>query len=397
MPDQHSTDGADFRPLVICPEKALFAHLSTLWDGVGGGEALQCHPYVNPEQALSLVSQGNANICFLDVGTNQQEALKLLGTLRKASIPVIALHTSNDPVLILSCLREGAGEFLWLPDGADQFAEAIHRITRRGRARNGRFRGEVLCFMPGKGACGATTIACNVAFQLQSITGEKVLLADLDPLPAPSPSFSKINSEYSFVQALANSSRMDDDLWKGLVVNSRDLDVLLSPESPMDIVQDEQDLAALLHYWRQMYSFVLLDVATPYSDWGLALARLCDSLMMVTTNELPAVLATQNALAYLERNGVHRAKVKPIVNRYNTDVGLEQEAIEAALDLPVFHVLPSDYQCIQKALLDGHSIPGNTRVGKSITELAERLAGRTRVASRKPSLLKGLFSMFEPS
>ena len=36
-------------------------------------------------------------MCFLDVGTNQQEALKLLQTLRKALIPVIALHTSNDP------------------------------------------------------------------------------------------------------------------------------------------------------------------------------------------------------------------------------------------------------------------------------------------------------------
>ena len=118
---------------------------------------------------------------------------------------------------------------------------------------------------------------------------------------------------------------------------------------------------------------------------------------MVTTNELPAVLATQNALAYLERNGVHRGKVKPIVNRYNTDVGLDQEAIETALDLPVFHVLPSDYQCIQKALLDGHTIPSNTRVGKSITELAERVAGRKPAASRKPSLLSGLFSIFETS
>ena len=164
---------------------------------------------------------------------------------------------------------------------------------------------------------------------MQILTSEKVLLADLDPLTGTIAFLLKISSEHSFVQALANSSRMDDDLWKGLVVSIRNLDVLLSPESPTDIVQDEQDLAALLQYWRQMYTFVLLDVATPYSDWGLALARLCDSLMVVTTNELPAVLATQNALAFLERNGVQRAKVKLIVNRYNTDVGLDQKAIEA--------------------------------------------------------------------
>ncbi|MBI2681028.1 MAG: AAA family ATPase [Candidatus Solibacter usitatus] len=392
MPDQTSSDGGEFRPLVFCPERALFAHLTVLWKGIAAGEALECHPYVSQEEALELVGKSTPTMCFLDVGTNRQEALQLLRTLRKASVPVVALHTSNDPELILSCLREGAGEFLCLPTGTEQFHEAIQRITRRARAQNG--RGEVLCLMPGKGACGATTIACNLAFQLQAITGEKVLLADLDPLTGTIAFLLKISSEYSFVQALANSSRMDDDLWKGLVVNCRNLDVLLSPESPMDIVQDEQDLAALLQYWRQMYAFVLLDVATPYSDWGLALARLCDSLMMVTTNELPAVLATQNVLAFLDRNGVHRGKVKPIVNRYNADLGLDQEAIEAALDLSVFHVLPSDYVCIQKALLDGHSIPSNTRVGKSITELAERLAGRTPAAPRKPSLLSGLFSRF---
>jgi len=395
MPDQNSSEGGEFRPLVICPDRALFAHLAELWAGIGAAGELECQPYVTSEQALSLASQGPAGMCFLDVGTNQQEALSLLRALRKASVPVIALHTSNDPELILSCLREGAGEFLCLPAALDQFREAIQRITRRSRSQNGRFRGEVLCFVPGKGACGATTIACNLAFQLQSITDEKVLLGDLDPLTGTVAFLLKISSEYSFVQALANSSRMDDDLWKGLVVNCRNLDVLLSPESPMDIVQDEQDLAALLSYWRQMYSYVLLDIATPYTDWGLALARLCDSLMVVTTNELPAVLATQNALAYLERNGVHRGKMKPILNRYNTDVGLDQEAIEAALDLPVFHVLPSDYLCVQKALLDGHNIPANTKVGKSITELAARLAGRKTVASRKSSLLSGLFSMFE--
>ncbi len=397
MPDLTSSDVGESKPLVICPERALFGNLAALWAGIAAGEKLECHPYLSQEQTLDFVSQGAPAMCFLDVGTNQQEALKLLRILRKALVPVVALHTSNDPELILSCLREGAAEFLCLPAGAEQFHEAIQRITRRGRAQNGRFRGEVLCLMPGKGACGATTIACNLAFQLQVMTGEKVLLADLDPLTGTIAFLLKISSEYSFVQALANSSRMDDDLWKGLVVNCRNLDVLLSPESPMDIVQDEQDLAALLQYWRQMYSFVLLDVATPYSDWGLALARLCDSLMLVTTNELPAVLATQNALAFLERNGVNRGKVKPIVNRYNIDVGLDQEAIEAALDLPVYHVLPSDYQCIQKALLDGHTIPANTRVGKSITELAERVAGHKPVASRKPSLLSGLFSMFETS
>src|SRR5882724_5294079 len=131
MADQTSSDGGEFRPLVICPEPALCAHLTKLWAGIAGGEKLDCHTYVSQENLLSLVSRGAPSMCFLDVGTNRLDALKLLRTLRTASVPVIALHTSNDPELILSCLREGAGEFLCLPTGAEDFNEAIQRITRR--------------------------------------------------------------------------------------------------------------------------------------------------------------------------------------------------------------------------------------------------------------------------
>jgi Flp pilus assembly CpaE family ATPase len=119
---------------------------------------------------------------------------------------------------------------------------------------------------------------------------------------------------------------------------------------------------------------------------------LCDLLMVVTTNELPAIHATQNALAYLEEAGVDRGKFRPIVNRYNTDIGLDQPTIEAALDFPVYHLLPSDYESIQKALLEGRAVPTHTKIGDGFAQLAQRLTGRRPAPTKKPSLLSGLFS-----
>jgi pilus assembly protein CpaE len=127
---------------------------------------------------------------------------------------------------------------------------------------------------------------------------------------------------------------------------------------------------------------------------GLSLAKLCDELILVTTNELPAVHATQNTLAYLDHRGISRAKIKLVVNRYNTDIGLSSESIEAALDLKIFQHLPSDFESVQKALMEGKPIPSWTKVGKSITELAEKLTGRT-IATKKHSLFGGLFSVFQ--
>jgi len=111
----------------------------------------------------------------------------------------------------------------------------------------------------------------------------------------------------------------------------------------------------------------------------------------VTTNELPAVHATQNTLACLEDQGVSKSKIKLIVNRYNTEIGLSSEAIETALELKVYERLPSDFESVQKALIEGKSIPASTKVGRSIADLAEKLTGRTS-APKKHSLFGGLFS-----
>jgi len=186
---------------------------------------------------------------------------------------------------------------------------------------------------------------------------------------------------------------MDEALWKGMVTPCGSVDVLLSPEIPADLVYEPADLPAMVGFWRKLYEYSILDIPGPYSEWGLSLAKLCDELLLVTTNELPAVHATQNTLARLEDQGVQKSKIKLIVNRYNTEIGLSSEAIETVLDLKIFQHLPSDFESVQKALIEGKAIPASTKVGRSIAELAEKLTGRTS-APRKHSLFGGLFNAF---
>jgi pilus assembly protein CpaE len=229
---------------------------------------------------------------------------------------------------------------------------------------------------------------------LRALNFTKVLLADLDPLTGTVAFLLKLNSNYSFVHALANSSRLDEALWKGMVTSSRGVDVLLSPDMPSDLVYEPDDLAAMVNYWRQVYEFVILDIPGPQRDWGLALAGMADELLLITTNELPAVHATQNTMACLNHNGISRSKVKLVINRYNEEIGLGSEAVETALELKIFHQLPSDYEGVQKALMEGKPVPAGTKLGKSFTDLAEKLSGRKH-ARKKQSLLGGLFSVFE--
>jgi pilus assembly protein CpaE len=386
-----------WKPLLICPNADLSHRLSATWRAMGEPEAIVESPrYVDCAALRDLAGGHGVTLCFVDVGTDSEMGLGLVHELRDLGIPVVALHTGNDADLILRCLRQGAAEFLFLPFSPEQLRLALDRLAKRAQAAMAQAHsgGEVYCLMRGKSGCGNTTLACNLAFQLQALNFRKVLLGDLDPLTGTIAFLLKLNSNYNFVHTLTNASRMDEALWRGMVTTSHGVDVLLSPETPADLVYDHEDVAAMVRFWRQIYEFVILDIPGPHDEWGLSLAKLCDELILVTTNELPAVHATQNTLAYLDHRGISRAKIKLVVNRYNTDIGLSSESIEAALDLKIFQHLPSDFESVQKALMEGKPIPSGTKVGKSITELAEKLTGRT-IATKKHSLFGGLFSVFQ--
>jgi MinD-like ATPase involved in chromosome partitioning or flagellar assembly len=97
----------------------------------------------------------------------------------------------------------------------------------------------------------------------------------------------------------------------------------------------------------------------------------------VTTNELTALQAVQRALSYLDANGVAPYKVQLIVNRYDRHAGLSKDVIGTALHTDIYHIMPTDYESIQKVLMEGKPLAPTTCFGKSVITLVDRLAGGT--------------------
>ena len=87
-----------------------------------------------------------------------------------------------------------------------------------------------------------------------------------------------------------------------------------------------------------------------------------------------------------------RWKVRVVVNRYQREVGLSEELIATALDRDLYHLLPSDYVGVQKSLMEGKAIAPSSNLGKSLAQLADRMAGRE--TSTRKSSFGGLFSLF---
>ena len=255
------------------------------------------------------------------------------------------------------------------PLAADQVQPVFERL---GHASTQQGFGRIVAVFV-KGACGASTLASSLAFQWKRFGAKRVLLADMDPSAGTLSFLLKVKSTYSFVDALSRANTLDADLWKGIVSQSNGIDVLLSPENSNGQASDLPDPRSVLRFCRQMYDNITIDMASAYGKWNLDLATEADDLIVVTTNELPALRAAQRALVHLEAENVPREKIRLVINRYNADAGLNRDAIETALSQKVYQTVPSDYESVQRALVDGKNIAPASSFGKSLAALAEQL------------------------
>lgn len=384
--------GDPSRALLVSPDPRMVSELRRLLATELPLAALTVFETYPSRAALVELAACGMLLCFLDVASDRGAAFAAMSILASScpEVPVFALLRSNDPDLILRCLRQGASEFLIQPFTADHFRAALAKVSRfhPSRAAEPESRTRVYCVMPGKGACGATTVACHLAYALKRQGGGRILLADMDGLTGTIAFLLKLKSSYSFVDALAHSGSLEADVWKALVIPCQGVDVLPCPENPVDGIGDVTDPAPILNYSRRAYDAVVLDTSGAYGDWNLSLARMCDDLLLVTTNELAALHAVLRAQAYLRSNGADWSKTRLVINRYSDVVGLRREGIETALRSGIFETLPSDYEAIQRSLMEGKPVPSGSRFGKGVARLAQHLAGGQR-AGEKRSLLSG--------
>jgi len=198
------------------------------------------------------------------------------------------------------------------------------------------------------------------------------------------------------VDALSHASTLDADLWKVMVARHQGMDVLLSPENPADGMQEAQDATVIIEYGRRLYDVVVADTSGPFTSFSLSVAKLADAVLLITTNELPALGAAQRAITHLEANGIPRARLRLILNRYARECGLLENAVETALKIDVFQTIPSDYEVVQRSLMEGKPLAPGSSVGKCLAALAAALSGKQEHPSR-PGPLGGLLSIFTRS
>lgn len=345
--------------------------------------------FVDPALAHTAVKEAPPALVFVNLADDPGTGLNLVGRLVKAASTslVFPVASNKAPDLILEAFRLGAADFLVWPGDAGEALAAVRRAL--AKKSSGRHAGEVYAVFSGKGGQGVTSIALNLADHIQQLSGERVLLCDLNLYAGEIGMRLELTSRYTPFDLQRDLRRLDQDLlFSSLPRHERGFYILSGPDEVSDADQiGGEEVTRMLQALSGHMDFLIVDLPHDFSPQTLAVLEASDKILLVFQQDLSAVKNTLRVLQFFRELGYGRDRIQLILNRYlkNGDLGVEDFA--KIFLQPVYGTLGNDYRTLLEGINSAKTVDmvdGNSLFNRNIRELAARLTGIATLDANGP-------------
>ncbi|ABS28145.1 AAA family ATPase [Anaeromyxobacter sp. Fw109-5] len=301
----------------------------------------------------ALAEPGKPAIAVVGLNGDPEAAFRSVTGLAAGGVRVAVVGDSKDADLILRAMRSGAREFV-VAGEPERLEVAVRALVRPGMART---TSTVTAFFPAKGGMGATTIAANAA-AAAAARGARACLVDLELQLGDALSLLDLQSAYTVSDVLANLRRLDRELLDSSVAKHRAGMSVLAQGERLDEA-DKIDAAAigqLVGFLRQHYGHVLLDGLHGFDELSLAALDAADRVVLLVTQEVPAVRNAQRAVGIFRKLGYEDSKLLLVLNRYQPRSNVTREVITETVGLPVAATVANDFPLLANAVGRGATL-----------------------------------------
>jgi hypothetical protein len=118
-----------------------------------------------------------------------------------------------------------------------------------------------------------------------------------------------------------------------------------------------------------------------------------DEACLVTTLEVPALHQSKQIIQTLLDSGFGKNRIRLILNRAPKRLDITPDELEKMLGVPIFCMIPNDYQQLYETYAEGRMLDRGSELGKQIARLAIKLASleeKTRARNASDGLGKGV-------
>jgi pilus assembly protein CpaE len=362
--------------------------------GSQGNEIREFNTYPPSLDDVPKVLDRHYDVVLMDLDADPEYALELVESIcATGPLTVMVYSEKSDPDLLLRCMRAGAREFLTFPLDSNVVAEALVRAAaRRPLVKSTKkAAGRLLTFIGAKGGAGATTIACNFAVALAQDPNQKTLLIDLD-LPLGDAALNLgIAAEYSTINALQSTNRLDASFLSQLLVkHSSGVSVLAAPGKFIPYETTDEAIDRLFEVARQDFDNVVVDWGSRLDFTGTSVLKESTTIYLVTQAGIPELRNSNRLIQQFFQGPSPHLEI--VINRYEPrSLGVAEEHITKALTRPAQWKIPNDYPSVRKMQINATPLAlADTPIARLIKQMARAATGQAETQTTKK---KG-FSLF---
>lgn len=310
------------------------------------------------QRGLDAVQVRTPALALVYLDGNPEMALEVTRTIaRDGRTAPILISRERASTRILQAMRAGAKDYAFLDSELADVRRALqdYNVSRQPEKPGAAPLASVVVVFGSKGGAGCTTIATNLAAALipnGKATHELVALLDLDLQMGDVTTFLDVASLFTWRDLLRDLVRLDEDLLRhSLTVHRSGVYVV----AQSDVIEDADDLepsgiTTAIGFLRRHHDFVVVDGVRDFSELSLSVMDMADEVLLITTQDVPAMKNAARCLSVFRRLGYGPEKIKLVVNRYQRRGEISEDAIADALGVPVDATVANDYATALRAI-----------------------------------------------
>ncbi len=323
-----------------------------------------------------------------DVFTAVEQLLAARPT--SAVVMVVFVLTAD---LLQRAMRAGVADVLEVSAEDDELIGAIKRASSRIPVRAAAVpppppppaagappaRGRVVTVFCTKGGAGKSVVAINLAVALARRTIQPVVLVDADLQFGDVALMLRLQPAHTIAEAVLAGDRLDGSLLGSLLLRHEPsgLLVLAAPTEPGSADQIGQaDLGRILEVLREHCAYIVVDTSASFGEVTLASLKEADDILVLASLDVMSLKSARVGLQTMRVLGIPFSRVKFVLNRANTRVGLTEADAGRALQMKVDAALPSELvvaESVNRGMPVIMSSP-RSKFAKVIEALADTLA-----------------------
>ncbi len=330
----------------------------------------------NGQEGIDLANELQPDVILMDINMPDIDGITATEMIRE-QVPhsqIVILTVQTDPNYMRRAMLAGARDFLTKPPSVDEMIGAIRRAGElaheerekskttftikpgNGSGPTGMNRsGKVISVFSPKGGVGTTMLAVNLAISLQR-EETPVVLVDGNMEFGDVMVFVNQQARNSIVDLAPRADELDPEVIDEVTIlhQASGIKILAGPTRPehAENVNGDQ-FSKVLRYLCNFYSYVVVDCASSLSDVTLSAIDLADLIILITTQEIPAIKDSRMFLDLLKPLNISRDRLLFVMNKHDKRIGIKPEKVSENFKQELKIVIPFEEKVVLPSINRG--------------------------------------------